>query len=258
MRQKLEGGFINEVFRENGSVYKHYTGENLVGQSSHLRKLRELYALKRFGGNLAPELVSLDGANGIYQEFLQGSVLETIVPELTPADFFQTGQLLRQIHTPVNSSFLYTQNRLLTVEARYRRQTQPLLDHLALTINLNFDFSTVAQLGVTRVHRDFWLGNVIATPNGLKAIDWEFSGLGSPYEDFAIVDLWVIREYQSIHPYLFDAFYSGYGFIPDQATVIEFLKLRCLQFLATTTVADFKSEPNDGFYHNKVQLLRTL
>jgi len=94
-----------------------------------------------------------------------------------------------------------------------------------------------------------WLGNII---KGI-AIDWEFSGIGSPYEDFAIAELWIFMKYGGK-----EAFYESYGRKPDEKTVLEFLKLKCIQFLSTTTPDNIESEEPTGFYHNKLSILQEL
>ena len=105
------------------------------------------------------------------------------------------------------------------------------------------------------IHRDFWLGNILGNEGGsTKVIDWEFSGNYSPYEDFAIVELWIFREF----PGSDIEFWSGYGKVPNRQLVNEFLTLRCVEFLATTTFDAYMAEESDGFYHNKVSVLKSI
>jgi thiamine kinase-like enzyme len=92
------------------------------------------------------------------------------------------------------------------------------------------------------------LGNIIVNDKDLRLIDWEFSGIGSPYEDFAIAELWIFREYGGR-----EEFYAGYERRPDQKTVEQFLKMKCIEFLAT-----YKGKDPIGFYQNKLEVLQSL
>ncbi len=113
-------------------------------------------------------------------------------------------------------------------------------------------------MGASRVHRDFWFGNLIRADNGLKAIDWEFAGIGSPYEDLAIVELWIFREFERNQPSCRQWFAAGYGREFDQKVVLQFLAFKCIEFLATTSLASYLIEAEDGFYHNKIKTLKEL
>ena len=117
------------------------------------------------------------------------------------------------------------------------------------------DWSKVANRGVVRLYGDYWLGNIIEAKGGggLVAIDWELSRPGIVFEDFAIAQLWICREFENGKK-----FWDGYGEEPDAETVSEFLKLRCLEFLATTTVEAFRREKENGFYHDKANVLLEL
>jgi len=53
-------------------------------------------------------------------------------------------------------------------------------------------------------------------------------------------------------------FYKAYGTNPDTDTVHQFLKLKCLQFLSTTTPANIENEEPNGFYRNKLSILKEL
>ena len=128
-----------------------------------------------------------------------------------------------------------------------------ILERLSPTFNVSWKI--VSEFGSRYIHGDFWLGNIIGKAREKpKVIDWEFSGIGSPFEDFAIVDLWIFREFLNSSY----SFWAGYGKRPDQKTIDAFLVLRCVEFLSTTTIENYLSEEVNGFYHNKVEVLRTL
>ena len=113
------------------------------------------------------------------------------------------------------------------------------------------DWFEVFSVGTRRVHRDFWPGNVIITPQGeIKVIDWELAGFGSPYEDFAILELWT---FPNQGKEVISAFWEGYGQRPNDEVTKAFLQRRLIQFLST-----YKGEDPIGFYENKWKLLLEL
>ncbi len=259
--ERLGGGFVNEVYRLNGQVFKYFPNDGLVRQSGEERARREKFALERFGGDLAPTLMGFD-RRVLIEEFLEGQLLENSVRRLGLRAFEETGEVLRRIHSPVRRDFSYTRDEF---ESRVDKDTTnagAILSHEGVASKINIDWNKVSELGTTRVHRDFWFGNIIVgnnhSNNHMRVIDWEFSGIGSPYEDFAIVDLWVLREYQRNYPGCDESFWKGYDFHPDGEAIKEFLKARCISFLATTTLDAYMRENDDGFYHNKVQVLKEL
>ncbi len=250
--KKLEGGFINKVYLENSVVVKSFTNDALVGISSTERALNEMVALRIFGGIVAPRLISYDDMV-IRQEFIEGELYEARARRGENV-FEESGAILAQIHNICSSdqplSFYY--------ENRFKKAinlAEPLLKAEGLSPTFNVSWMTVSEFGSRYIHGDFWLGNIIGKPGERpRVIDWEFSGTGSPFEDFAIADLWIFREFPNSSP----DFWRGYGKKPDQETVNFFLVLRCVEFLATTTPENYSLEEEDGFYHNKVAVLRTL
>ncbi len=253
--EKLEGGFINQVFREDGVVAKEFGGEALVRKSCENRLRRERHALVRFGGSLAPIFLGFDDDGRLLQEFLPGGVLEGKAVE---KDYVDSGTLLSSIHSPVACSIDYIQNALEKAWDKSRKLAAEIMENEGLELTILVDWEKVSKMGATRVHRDFWFGNIIRTNDGVRAIDWEFAGIGSPYEDLAIVELWIFREYERTQPQCREWFVRGYGKDFDQLTIIEFLKAKCVEFLATTNLAEYLNEDADGFYHNKVKLLKEL
>jgi aminoglycoside phosphotransferase (APT) family kinase protein len=239
--KKVEGGFVNSVFKTNGTITKIFEGEDLVDKSVEERLKREALALRRFGGVVAPALLRI-GSDSIVQAFLSGVNAETL--EQKP--FYEAGRLLRQVHVPIRRNPEYLRQH---IEQRFNKAREKTIEMFDLTnVNMDVDWNEVFRFGTTRVHRDFWLGNIIVNDKDLRLIDWEFSGIGSPYEDFAIAELWIFREYGGR-----EEFYAGYGRRPDQKTVEQFLKMKCIEFLAT-----YKGKDPIGFYRNKLEVLYSL
>lgn len=248
----LTGGYINDVIRRGDVVTKTYEHDELLGIDAMIRKRREELALHRFGESLSPQVV-FSRDNQLGQEFISGSSLEDLAKQGDETVFAEAGALLSRIHTPLPRDPKYLQQAF---EQRLRTHTNaalPLLVAEGIDPTCTPNWEAVAQLGTTRVHRDYWLGNIIRGKKETKVIDWEIAGIGSPYEDLAIVELWIVKEYG--HK---EAFYQGYGKQVDQQTVNAYLKAKCIQFLATTTLSSYASEAEGGFYHNKIALLKSL
>lgn len=166
--------------------------------------------------------------------------------------------MLREIHQPVKSSFDYFIHKHTQKTKSSLSKASPILETEELEISLNVDWDMVRSAGITRVHRDFWFGNILNSNGHLKAIDWEFAGIGSPYEDFAIVEMWIFREYEKQFPLSRECFWEGYGKRPSEKVILEFLKARCVEILATTDLHLYMSENKGDFYHNKVDLLKKI
>lgn len=79
----------------------------------------------------------------------------------------------------------------------------------------------------TYIHGEFCPNNIILAPKGMYVIDWETSGYGSPYEDFAHMDLFGFRKYGLSHY----AFYQGYGEMPDEDMVRDFVVRKIRRFI---------------------------
>lgn len=250
--KKLEGGFINNVYLENGLVVKSFENDSLVGISSAERIGNETRALSLFGGTIAPRLISLNGTV-LCQEFIEGESYETRARRGEKV-FKEPGVALALIHNfctvpwPLHTYY----------QAKFAKAVNlagPILKLEELFPEFVFPRKIVYEFGSRYIHGDFWLGNLIGK-QGEKptVIDWEFSGIGSPFEDFAIADLWIFREF----PGSSNDFWEGYSKRPDQKTIDSFLVLKCVEFLATTTLENYLLEEKNGFYHNKIDVLKTL
>ena len=250
--RKLEGGFINNVFLENGIVIKIFSNDNLVGTPSHERLERERRALSIFGGALAPRLISNKDVT-LHQEFIEGESYETMARQGEKV-FEVAGSMLAKVHRFKFSNRVPPSYYLGRFEKAIKL-ARPVLNLEQIFPRFEVAWDIVYELGMRYIHGDFWLGNIIGKiGKEPKIIDWEFSGAGSPYEDFAIVDLWIFREFADSE----QDFWRGYGFRPNQETINSFLILRCIEFLATVTLENYLKEEKDGFYHNKITTLRSL
>jgi len=256
MRVELAGGFINNVCLINSVVEKEYAGDEKVDKTGWERMRREGLALRHFSPlGIAPKFFSQD-SNCLRQEFVEGVNLENLLPNLNDEEkeklFYQLGKILCMIHTPLRRSPLYLKEDLEKKWGMALIKIESLNYFNLSSIKLKeIDWSEVFRFGPTRVHRDFWPGNVIITPNGqIKVIDWELAGAGSPYEDFAILELWT---FPNQGDGVISAFWKGYGQRQNDNVTRSFLQRRLIQFLST-----YKGEDPIGFYENKLNLLLKL
>ncbi|MCR4326898.1 MAG: aminoglycoside phosphotransferase family protein [Candidatus Roizmanbacteria bacterium] len=264
--EKLEGGYINDVYAQDGTVIKQFHGDELLSSSSDRRYRRELWALKRFGGVLAPRLIH-NGGTDIEMEYIDGKPIDDLIRTLdeeTKDDLlYQAGEKLRSIHCPIKISSRQLVDTLLHRATHYGKKAASVLhmagiepSDISSRVAEMVDPSSVRTLGGSTVHRDYWLNNTLYKNGVLQCvIDWELSGTGSPYEDFAIVDLWITREHG--HG---DAFWNGYGVKPDRATTNAYLMTKLVDFLSTTVPDHIAAEyeQGGGFYSNKLAILKEL
>jgi hypothetical protein len=129
---KVEGGFVNSVFKTNGTITKVFEGEDLVDKSIEERLKRELFALKRFGGIIAPALLGI-GSNFIVQEYLKGANAETL--EQKP--FYEAGRLLRQVHIPVRRNPEYLRQHIEQRFSKAREKASGMFDLKDVNVEIN-------------------------------------------------------------------------------------------------------------------------
>ena len=69
------------------------------------------------------------------------------------------------------------------------------------------------------------------------------------------MDLWIAREHGNI-----DAFWQGYGHIPNQLTTNAYLVAKLVDFISTASIEQYHEEQNNGggFYTNKIGILKEL
>lgn len=270
----LEGGFINNVqaLLDNGNstVIKRFTGESLTGIPVDQRLRREHVALERFSRfGIAPQPLQVYPNRGhIVMEYVPSTLHLDEHIKTTPEDekrhiLHQAGTLLRQVHQPVNHDTQAYLTRYTHKTFRALQKTGELLlgegiDILQIfdVVNTTVRSEEVKRQGTTHIHRDPWLNNFLyADRQMVGLIDWEFAGIGSPYEDFAVVDLWITREQSNS-----DAFWKGYGQTPERTTLLGFVLAKCVQLLGNTDTEVYmqQKQQGGGFYTNKVAIIKDV
>lgn len=267
--QKLEGGFINDPRRDGSSVIKTYGGEELVHISSGERQRREELALKNFGeAGIAPRLYESDRTH------------QTITMEYVPSvplldDYVRrdhvnrngilkgAGDILRQVHRQVDWDIDDYLSHYFIKSANATNKAYKILEYAGLkptevfkSITSAINPDEVQRHGITYTHGDPWLNNFLYNDKQdrvLGMVDWEAAGEGSPFEDFAIVYLWIEKEHGNI-----DAFWDGYGSRPERNTLYGFVIAKCIEFIARTDLNSFMKEQKDGggYYTNKIEVIK--
>lgn len=276
MALALESGFINGVYaslgKDGATVTKHFIHDELAGTPASQRLRREHVALQRHSRlGMAPRPLEVDEKiNHIVMEYIPSSFhlddhIHTVTGEERETILHQAGSLLQEVHVSVNhnTEAYLTQYAHKTFRALQKTGTLLLEEDIDIlrvfdTINTTLRSEEAREKGVTHVHRDPWLNNFLYSGDDQKIvglIDWEFAGIGSPYEDFAVVDLWITREHGNT-----DVLWEGYGNIPDRKTLLGFVMAKAIQLLANTNPEAYRQEKQQGggFYTNKITVMKDI
>ena len=80
-------------------------------------------------------------------------------------------------------------------------------------------------------HGDFGPNNVLIRGDDVVAVlDWEFSGPGEAIRDLAWCE-WIVRTHHPEQRHHLDAFYTAYGFRPEQQAIKQAAYDRCIELL---------------------------
>ena len=245
---ELAGGYGNLVTLENGVVRKEFKENQFTRVSPATRKKREEISLRYFGqSGIAPQLLESNETT-LWIEFIEGqNLLERAKQGVSVTE--EAGSLLSRIHQQVNRPHYYLRQELERKIAFAQWRGAALFDYLSVDPGVTPDWDKVSEVGTTRIHGDYWLANIV----GGKVIDWEFGRIGTPYQDFAAMELWTFGEYGGR-----TEFWRGYGRKACEESINAFVKYECLDYLGDVSIEDFKAEAEDGFYHHKAQLIRQL
>lgn len=260
----LEGGFNQTVSYEPEShlVIKTFDHED-PSRPMRLRMLAEIWALQHVP--VAPELKGVNERQ-IYMTFAEGTRsldAETVeMPERLQFSVFHTaGETLAEVHnrarwdaSDYHAAHMDRVNGNLeaAAEALIRKGIDPqrVYDYL----NYSYQMDEVERHGLVWTHRDFWLNNLIGRPGKdsfelSNVIDWEMAGVGSPYEDFGMVEVAMERRFPDNAHY----FWEGYGFNPDPDLKRHFAMARTLEWVAAEP-AD--NDLSSDFYADKLAMIR--
>lgn len=262
------GGTVNSVryHSDLGLVEKGYQNGNGITSPQDLRKRAESYSLKNIP--IAPEFVGDGDGVGIIMRMLEGeSQLDLCVKNISEgkrdAVWHEAGNALRVIHDQFKSDLYPPFNKdvlLKSSSGKLQKISAGLIRNGVNTIEIveylerNFERVSreVKKTGTVWTHGDYWLNNLLGSFSGSDfkvsgVIDWELASTNSPYVDFAVAYMSIIRQ----HPGSEKEFWKGYGRKPDFATVQYFSILKMIEWMYSDD-----SDYSSSFYSDKFKLLK--
>jgi aminoglycoside phosphotransferase len=263
MSKEYLSGHTNSVYRVGDTVVKTFEDLSLSSRSAIKRQRSEEYALRHYP--LTPNLIQIDENRLTMSRVVGHNHLDGEIPFLSDAQrdalYITVGQTLKLVHgfenaLPVGPK--YHERLAVPSIAKVRGLNGKLgINHDGLIdyiINA-YEPAEVQKWGITVVHGDYWLDNIIvkSASNKLETagvIDWEMSGVGSPYIDFASVNLSI----EMVHEGASLGFWKGYGAVPKQSVKTYFSTLKIIDWL----YGDSEVNPESGFYAPKLALLRRI
>lgn len=275
--EKLTGGLINRVYHnsEKKSVIKQFSeskGITGLGVSKHHRYLRELFSLRRsdFEKILAPKLLSSDFLKSeIETNHISGTHLGNILESQNSINdiiivqkiMTQLGITLKLIHKPIKYDIdKYTHKLVSKISEKIQKSKMILtfekinpdllLSKLENILKNDFKNSNC----ITLIHGDFWQNNVIIDNDKLAGIvDWEFSGIGNPYEDFAILS-YRFQNYENELNLLF----QSYEITPNIKILDVFLAFSILKVISCLSVKEYYSAKYYNLLNPLVKVLQVI
>lgn len=262
---ELRGGLINKVTLDPGTglVTKTFQQGNGIEVLPRTRLLAESRSLRTM--LVAPDLRGLT-RQSITMTFVDGEKqLDEEVKEYSEhrknSVFNIAGQTLASIHdrvcTSVNGYSAGHQHRvqsLLNKTGNALKDNGINTEHLAMFLTDSYNEREIERRGLVWTHGDYWLNNVIGTPNNGSfsvngVIDWELAKLDTPYEDFAVVEMSI----EDLHQGSSTPFWIGYGETPDAGLKRHYAIVKTMDWM--TQDQNFDTD----FYQTKFDVIkRTL
>lgn len=270
LTEVLKGGYANEATRIGDSVVKVFSATENTTTSPQRRYQRERFSLQRFQSvyEFVPQLYNVeDATRTITMQYILGFPLHDYIQIISDEErsriMIRAGQLLHQIHTPVNSNPTYYWTAFIDKTKKEIENAQEILFYEGLkksqileTIDSLVDKKEIQEIGTTRVHRDFWLNNLVYDGKDIVGlIDWEYGGIGLPIEDLALFRMLVAKKSQDEID-----FWRGYERKPSEDTLNGFLLAKSVHYLADTSVSEYINEvkSGQGFYLNLGENIKRL
>lgn len=263
----LDGGTVNHIRfdKENGIVYKEFvTGNGVEKQTAH-RLTAEWWSMKLM--DIAPAAKGMHQA-AILMSFIDGEKhLDDDIrgyPECVSASIYrQSGETLKKIHNVVHvkAKEYHFHHQLKCADLLLR--VSPLLQEKGIdaaavyqSLQKSYHAQEIDRLGLVWTHGDYWLNNFIGKRvNGTfrlnGVIDWELAGLGSPYEDFALVKMSIEDQHEGAS----EDFWKGYGMKPIPDLQRHFSIVKTMEWMITDG-SETNGNYDTPFYQKKLQMIR--
>lgn len=256
-------GYINKIVVHPHGVTKYFSDDGVTSRAAIQRQAAEINALTIIP--IAPQMHFYERGVVDMQYFDGESALDTKVahlPEHLQHEVFKTaGSALSFIHDQYKSPMTeaYIQNTIHDL-LKWTNGLHTTFEYIGLDIGSvceyiqrGFSYNELKKCGLSVIHGDYWLNNIIGrlTRSSFELtgiIDWEMSGVGSPYEDFGVVELSI----ESIHPVSKQSFWSGYGLPIHTHTKKYFAVRQILLWMSEDQHIDFESD----FYKPKIEFLK--
>ena len=236
MLTELKGGFAHHAYLVTpGVVFKEVPEE---------ARKREVYAYTHIP--FAPDLYE-ETSTGVFMSFMEGEnrlhdqlSITSTVEVLTAHIMHEAGKQLAIIHNHHRLSLptTYHTDHKKRIE-RIINSSQDFLNRhdvneqvLRTSLFETYDSEEIERHGLTFNHNDYWLNNFYGMVHGQQfkftgIIDWERSGMASPYDDLSVVKLSIDRYF----PDYMSNFWHGYGEKPSPRAYQHFAVLKALDFL---------------------------
>lgn len=242
--KEFDGGFVNHAaLHDNGIVIKSF--RELDGVSVNQKIQAEYTALRRVP--IAPTFFDQED-NTICMSLVEGEqTLDTQLYSslatptiLTEEIGYRGGQALASIHNVYRTDlpegyrdqhFSWIEQQFQLLQSVLERESID-VSKLGLRLVESYDRREMDRQGTVYAHGDYWLNNVIGRIYGNSftiegVIDWEKSGIATPYRDYGIVLLNIEQRF----PGLSEPFWKGYGAKPVQQSQEHYALLFVLDWI---------------------------
>ncbi|OGG15727.1 hypothetical protein A3D77_01740 [Candidatus Gottesmanbacteria bacterium RIFCSPHIGHO2_02_FULL_39_11] len=246
--------------KETGKVKKTFYEGNGIGRPLFNRVIAEAQSMKMI--QLTPELFDFTDRT-ITMSYLEGEKqIDNFVdqyPEcLQQSVYTEAGKALRVFHNSIRRKLpeSYHDSHAWKTYQFLGKNSEALTRHGINPITFlsfledSYCEEEVEKSGLTWTHGDYWLNNLIGKQNGTKfdptgVIDWELAGMGSPYEDFAVVRVSI----EDTHPNSSESFWKGYADKPSKRLIQHFAFVKVLDWMIHDDPA-LNGDYSSDFYQN--------
>lgn len=264
---ELRGGTLNHIFLNPNKeiVKKEFSYGNGIETSISKRLVSEYWSMKLM--DISPVFHGTDSAS-IFMSYIDGEkeldhAIYNYPESVADMVYRQAGEMLRRIHTVIHadSSYYHLEHRkkinnaiIRSQDILHRKGVNPIT--LRTSLFNSYSEKEIERTGLVWTHGDYWLNNLIGRRmnNHFRLegiIDWESAGLGSPYEDFAIVKMSIEDEHEGSS----GPFWKGYGYKPIPDLQRHYSILKTLEWMIADG-PETNGNYDTPFYRKKLEMIR--